>query len=324
VPWAALLRDHVALLRIVVCVAEAVAAALLYVAVARVWNDRLAGALAVVLYHLAPLPYVVIGNANLTYAFGQSVAVIAVAAAATLSFGHRRVLTVTALFAVTSLAFLSHVGLFPILAATLTATAVLYWTCGEKSLRPAAIGVGLSTILAAGFAVGSYYGHFPEVYSTLNRVIAPAEQPSVPADEAAAPLPADRRPASTLGRRAALAAGLGVRGLGWPVVLLAVPGIWLVWMRGPDRLTLALGGTGISFAVFLVFRVLAPVDVRYQRYADEFIDRLYYAALPAAAILAACAVARGWRERGPWRIAATAVFAAGAILGVRQWLSWIR
>ena len=73
-PWTALTSDYVTLLRTVVCVVEAIAGALLYAAVVKAWGDRTAGALAVMLFHLVPLPYGLIGNANLTNAFGQSVA----------------------------------------------------------------------------------------------------------------------------------------------------------------------------------------------------------------------------------------------------------
>jgi hypothetical protein len=323
-PWASLVSDHVALLRIVVSAAEAVAAAMLYMVVSRNWNDRLAAATAVVLYHLAPLPYVIIGNANLTYAFGQSVAVVAIAAAATWTFGRRHMPALAGLFAVTSLGFLSHVGVFPILAVTLMATGVLYWALADRPLRPSGAGIILATVLAACFAVGSYYAHFPEVYRTLGRVTAPAEPSTGAAGESPAPSPMKGQPALTIGARATRAATLGIRGIGWPMTLLAAAGLWLVW-RGPrDRLTLALGGMGLSFGVFVAVRVLAPVDARYQRYADEFIDRLYYAALPAAAILAARAAAWGWRAGMAWRVAVTALFVASAIIGLGRWMAWIR
>ena len=53
-PWMALTRDHVALLRIVVCSAHILAGLLLYVAIVRRLQDPLAGALAVVLWSLVP------------------------------------------------------------------------------------------------------------------------------------------------------------------------------------------------------------------------------------------------------------------------------
>ncbi len=321
-PWAALVRDHVALLRIVVCAAEAIAGGLLYVAVARAWNDRLAGALAVVLYHLAPLPYVVIGNANLTYAFAQSAAAATMVAAAALPFGRRSGVMIASLFAIASLAFLSHVGIFPVLALALMATGILCWILAARTERPAATGIVVATVLAACFAVGSYYAHFPEVYAALGRVTAAAPPTTEPGPSTAAPDAA--RPSLTMGARAVRAADLGAAGIGWPLIALAIVGAWVAWRAPRDRLSLALGGMGVSFAVFLMFRVIAPVDARYQRYADEFIERLYYATLPAIAILAGLAAARGWRGGVAWRLASTAGLAAAAVLGIRQWLSWIR
>lgn len=323
-PWAGLVRDHVVLLRIVVCVAEAIAALTLYVVASRIWNDRLAGAIAVVLYHLAPLPYIVLGNANLTYAFGNAVAIMTVSAAATLALGRRHVASFAALSALASLAFLSHVGVFPILAVTLVAASALYWSAAEKTLRPAAVAVLCATVLAGAVAVGTYYAHFPEVYRTLNRVTMPAEQRPENADApASAPTSANAPAPSTIGVRAVRAVSLGLHALGWPMLALAAVGVWLVWAGPRDRATLAIGGWGASFVVFVAFRIFAPVDARYQRYADELIDRVYYATLPAVALLAGRAAASGWRGKPGWRLAVTLGIAAAAVLGVRQWIAWI-
>src|SRR5207237_3851109 len=78
-PWSAFTRDHVTLLRIVVCAVEAVAGVLVYPVVVKTWEDRLAGAIASALFTLIPISFWVVGNANLTNAFGQSVSMIAVA-----------------------------------------------------------------------------------------------------------------------------------------------------------------------------------------------------------------------------------------------------
>jgi hypothetical protein len=316
-PWATLIRDHVALLRIVVVVAEAIAAGMLYIAVVRVWGDRLAGAAAVVLYHAAPLSYVVIGNANLTFAFGQSIAVIAMAAAAIWSFDRRWLLAGLGLFAIASLAFLSHVGVFPLVGLALFATGVLYAAMGGAELRASARAILAASVLAALFAVGSYYAHFPEVYRTLGRVSGSASQaPAADAGPSAAPLP--------VGVRAARAARIAVDAYGAPLLGLTMIGGLLVIRRRRDRLTLALAGWGISFTVFLAFRVLAPVDAPFQRYADEFIHRVYGMTLPAVAILAGCAVAWAWRSNLAWRITATlATFAAG-VMAVTRWMAWFR
>jgi hypothetical protein len=317
-PWASLITDHVALLRIVVTLSEALAGAALYAAVVRGWNDRLIGALAVVLYHVAPLPYVVIGNANLTYAFGQSVAVLSAALAVILTTDRRRALAAAALFGVTALAFLSHVGVFPILAVMLVATGGLYWMANARGLRPGGTLIVASTVLAAAFAIGAYYAHFPDVYRSLGRVTSASEAAAPPTSANPA-----AQPALTVGARAQRAGQLGLRGIGWPMLLLAGAGAWLATRLGRDRLTLALTGWGISFAVFVTFRTVAPVDARYQRYADEFIERVYYATLPAFAILAALAIAWAWRRGSAWRIAGVALGLACAVIGVRAWAAWI-
>ena len=90
VPWAGLARDHVMLLRVVVAVAHVLAALSLYPLVRRRWELPWAGVWAVAAYLLAPLPFVVIGNANQTYAFGQSIATIAIASAMTWRLGWRQ------------------------------------------------------------------------------------------------------------------------------------------------------------------------------------------------------------------------------------------
>ncbi|MBF6216490.1 hypothetical protein IU487_36585, partial [Nocardia puris] len=58
-PWSWLTNDHVTLLRVVVIAAEAGAGALLYAMIARSCGDGRAGALAVALYSLVPLPYAI-------------------------------------------------------------------------------------------------------------------------------------------------------------------------------------------------------------------------------------------------------------------------
>ena len=319
-PWARLIPDHVALLRIVVCVFEALAAALLYFAIARAWKDHLTGACAVVLYHAAPLPYVIVGNANLTFAFAQSISVLTLVAATVLTFGRRWLLSASALMLVAALAFLSHVGVFPVLALSLGSLGVLYLWRRGSDVRVAGWCVLGATAIAAVLAVGVYYARFPEVWSTLDRVRSPiAAAPEQGTPEAAG----DRGPAPlSFAERATRAATHGRDAYAVPLLMLAIPGLWLVW-RGPrDRLTLGLAAWGIGFAAFLAFRIIAPVDARLQRYADEFIDRLYYITLPVIAVLAARAAAAAWRIGGLARWASVALVLAAAVLAAAQWSAW--
>ncbi|MBA3638687.1 MAG: hypothetical protein M3541_17480 [Acidobacteriota bacterium] len=319
-PWAGLIPDHVALLRIVVLVAETLAAALLYVAVVRAWGDRLAGAAAVVLYHAAPLSYVVIGNANLTFAFGQSIATIAVTLAVIAGFDRRALLATLGLFVVASLAFLSHVGVFPLVGLTLFGTGLLYAFFGGVELRSSARAVLIASVLAAIFAVAAYYAHFPEVWRTLSSVSSAPQPAGAAVDSAGRSAPA----ALGVVERATRAARIGVDAYG-PWLLLLVPlGGMALRRRRRDRLTLALAGWTISFVVFLAFRVLAPVDAQFQRYADEFIHRVYGMTLPAAAIVTASGAAWAWRQNIAWRIVGGAVTLAAVAAGTYHWASWFR
>lgn len=319
-PWADLVRDHVALLRIVVLVAETLAAALLYVAVVRAWGDRLAGAVAVVLYHAAPLSYVVIGNANLTFAFGQSIATIAVTLAVIAGFDRRARLATLGLFAAASLAFLSHVGVFPLVGLTLFGTGLLYAFFGGVELRSSARAVLIASVLAAIFAVAAYYAHFPEVWRTLSSVSSAPQPAGAAVDSAGRSAPA----ALGVVERATRAARIGVDAYG-PWLLLLVPlGGMTLRQRRRNRLTLALAGWTISFVVFLAFRVLAPVDAPFQRYADEFIHRVYGMTLPAVAIVTASGAAWAWRQNIAWRIVGGAVTLAAVAAGTYHWASWFR
>jgi hypothetical protein len=172
-----------------------------------------------------------------------------------------------------------------------------------------------ASVLAALFAVGSYYAHFPHVYRTLGRVSASAP-PAAPVNAAPAPSPLP------VGERAIRAARIVPAAYGLPLLGLTLLGVATV--RGRDRLSLALVAWGISCAVFLAFRVLAPVDAPFQRYADEFIHRVYGMTLPAAAILAASGAAWAWRRNTGWRAVAGIVVLAAVAGGVGEWLAWVR
>ncbi len=56
-PWSYVTHDYIALLKVVVLVARALAALMLYPLLARIWDDRAAGILAIVVCHLVPLPF---------------------------------------------------------------------------------------------------------------------------------------------------------------------------------------------------------------------------------------------------------------------------
>lgn len=323
-PWAAMTTDHVTLLRIVVCGAQAFAGVLLYAMVSRRWNDRPAGALAVVLFHLVPVPYIVIGNANLTYAFGQAAAFVTITAAVAWALEGRHVGQIAALFLLASVAFLSHVGVFPVLMTALVTSAVLYWVLGGPPLRAPARNVLVATLLAAAFSVVAYYGQFGEVYKSLDRVRGRTPAVAAPDPDTTAAAPGEQRRTIPLRERTVTAVKLALRDFGWPSILLALAGAWDVARgRRRDRLTLALTAMALTYAIFVAFAAWTPVEPRFLKYSDEFIDRVNYATIPLVVVLAARAVSRAWHAGVAGRLASATLVGAAAIIGVRHWAAWL-
>ena len=326
-PWMAITRDHVALLRIVVCTAHVLAGLLLYVAVARRWKDPLAGALAVVLWSLVPQWFVVVGNANLTGAFAQSMATATLLTAAILELGRRDAWSVAVLFTLASVAFLSHVGTFPLLFVTMLLVAAVCWWRGTQDERVPAGWIAAATLAAAVFAVVTYYGHFAEVYKSLDRVTGRATAVATPVTPVAEPVMSPSREPVTpqVWTRGATAAGLTLRAVGWPIALLWLLGAWrvLAW-RQRDRLTLALLAWFATCAAFVGFAVLAPVEARFYRYTVEFIGRVVYATWPAAIVVAAAGGAWAWRAGSMGRLASALLVAAAVWVGGLSWWNWIR
>jgi hypothetical protein len=315
-PWSLLTDDHVALLRIVVTGAETIAGVLLYPVVARLWGDRLAAALAVVLFHLVPLPYVVIGNANMPNAFGQSAALVTIVCATVCTLGRAQYGQLAVLTLLTLLAFLSHVSTVSLLAATMAAMAGLYWWRGGPALRIPARSVLLAAIVAAGLAVVLYYGHFGDAYRTLARVRSEAAASESPQ---AAP-----RAAAPVHERAANALLITARDVGWPIlVLMAIGLLRLRSARRADRLTLTLGALALTYVVFAAFGAVVPVGIRYERYAAEFVGRVDLATYPAAVIAGAFGAAWMLRDGPATRVAGIALIGLAVAVATREWYSWI-
>ena len=241
-PWSALTRDFVTLLRVVVCATEAIAGALLYVMFVRARGDRLAGALAVALFSVVPLAFWFIGNANLPNAFGQAVALIAVATAVLLPLQPRQPAHWVLLVAIISLALLSHIGTFAILVATLFALAALYWLLGGPALRGAAVRLLAATVVAVAVAVASYYGHFGDVYQRALKVRADAASTAPPVTAGAKTVAV-----SPLHERVYDALFLTKEAIGVPVILLAAIGAASFWAgHVRDRLALAVIAWGVA------------------------------------------------------------------------------
>jgi hypothetical protein len=320
-PWTFLTRDYVTLLRIVVCTSDVVAGALLYVAISRVWKDRLSAVLAVVLFNVVPAPYGVLGDANMTNAFGQSAALIALIVATAWSQTWRRPTLVVALFGLTALAFLSHVSTVSLLVVTLLSAAFFWWNRGDDSDRGSARVVVIVTVAAALFSVITYYGHFMDVYKTAWRArtaaaIAAPATPSPRAEETAtaAPVPVRVRVMNAL--------KLTRSSVGWPILILAAAGGWrTIVERRRDRL---VGLVAAWIATYLVFTgvALMRVDAPLQRYAAEFVGRVVLGTYPGAVTLAAAGAAWGWRS-GRWgRLAAGGTVVWAIAIAVQLWSGW--
>ncbi len=312
-PWSLLTDHHVALIRVIVSGAEAIAGGLLYLMIARAWQDRAAAALAVALFHLVPIAFAVIGNANQTNAFGQSAALITIAAATAWSLDRQHRGALAGLTALAAFAFLAHVSTFALLGTTLGAMAVLGgW---RRSFGVPAGGILLATGTAAVLAVVLYYGHFPEVYDSLNGARAPIETPEGGGPAAAIPFSV----------RILDALRYGWRDVGWPLLVLAAVGLWrLLRDRARDRLTLTLAAWAVAYAVFVAVGTLSPVNTRYERYAAEFISRVDFAIYPAVAVLAARGVLWCWRRGLAGRAAAAGLCLAAGGIAFRIWTRWLQ
>ena len=200
------------------------------------------------------MSYGVIGNANLTNAFGQSAALVTLAAATLWVFPGRYGIKIAGLSLLAALAFLSHVSTIALLSTTLVALVALYWLVGGRAMRPPARSILVATIVAAVFSVRSTTDISETCIATSGaprpprrwRRCAPgsAGAPSAPAAKAVAETPLTRRLAGAL--------DLSVWSIGWPIAILAAVGLWRTWVAGArDRLALLVAALGVAFVAFL-------------------------------------------------------------------------
>lgn len=336
-PFMALTRDHVTLLRVVVTAVHVLAGLMLYAVIVRRRGDGLAGAFAVVLWPLVPHWYLVVGNANMTNAFGQSVATAAVLAALALLPDRRAWWAVLLCFLLTLVAFLSHVSTISLLGLQLGAIAVAYLAVRGADLRPAGIAIGALTAAAAVASVLLYYGHFAEAYKSLDRVrgrpaasVAQSPAPTPPAldltlDPTLDPTVATTRGAPTPGTivRLTTAGDVWRRAVGLPLMLLGAVGVWRLWSeRQLDALTLGLAGWFAAGLAVLAFGVLSPVEPRFYRYMVEFISRVFYATWPALIVLAGLGAAWAWRRGPAGRVMVAVCVAAAVVVASAPWRGW--
>lgn len=319
-PWACLTANHVALLRVIVSAAEVVAGALLYVMVVRAWGQRLVGAVAVALFSLVPLSYVIIGNANMTNAFGQAVSIVTIAVVTVLAERLRRVGPLVGVVLLATLGLMCHVSTVVLLTSTLLAVAVLFRWFGGQPLCAAARSVLLVAVAACVLSTAIYWGHFGDVYGAqLARMRAPVSA------RPAAGAPSLGRTALPLQQRIEQAVVQTVDNVGWPVLLLAIVGGWRLKVEGArDRLGLVICAWGAVCLAFVAFSVLSAGDRTYQQDASEFIGRVEHATMPAAILLAARGAVWGWRGGVALRVASGALLLAAVWSGSRAWIAWLQ
>lgn len=315
-PWTAFTTDLVSLLRIIVTSAEAVGGLLLYLVIARCWGDRAVAATAALLYALVPRTFEIVGNANMTNAFGQSVALAALVAATLvpLSKGHWKAWPGLAmLFA---FALLCHISTLTLLSAILMALVVLYAWVGRPPLRREAWMIAGAFAVAVVLATVLYYGHFGDAFRSAARVRA---------SSAAATSTAPSSAQVSLATRTRDATRISVQSIGWPIVVLAIPGV-VVWVRRGwrDRLGLAIAALTVTFFLFAGSVAVMPVEQAFYRYALEFVTRVTLATFPAIVIWAALGAASAWRTGGMARGAGVVLFAAAIVMAGDAWMEWLR
>ena len=325
------------LLRILVAVADTAAGVLLYPLIVgslpdaidsgerpqgiagpgRAPDIRLAGAVAVGLFHLLPLNFQIQTVGNLTNAFGQSLFTIALAllvlvpkltatplAGAGAPAAAPRYAAWAGLLFIASFAMMSHTSTFAIAIPVMLLAGLLLWLFGGTSEEKTRGRVVLAvTALAAVAAVVLYYRHFGEVY---------AEQFARITGEIAKPAELSDPGGRTITQRALIVPYYLNQYYGWPALVLAGIGSGML-VRRRDTLTLVVWAWIAGTFAFLLLGVFTPLDFRH-----------YLAAFPAIALLAGCGAARWW-TKGPFLQAAAIVLIGSSVLiGVRHWLDALR
>jgi hypothetical protein len=311
--WTMFTSDLVTLLRLVVTGAEAATGLLLYYLVARCWNDRFVAASAAALSTLALATFDVVGNANFTNAFGQSVAFAALAAATLWPLSKERWPNWVGLTLLIAFGLLCHISTLTLLSAVLGVLLVLYLIAPRPRLTREAWMIAFALVVAFGIATALYYRHFGDSFASALRV------------RATAATPAAATPAVPLMTRAVDVTRSAVLTIGWPLLLLAIPGAVAWVQRGwRDRLGLAIAALAITFFVFTTSVAVMPVERAFYRYALEFVTRVTLATYPAVVIWAALGAVTAWRKGGLIRAAGLGLVLAAIIVAGEKWMDWIR
>lgn len=319
-PFAWLTHNHVALLRIVVVMAEGAAGLLIFTMLARAWSDVRTALLALVLFHVTPVAQGAIGTANLTNAFGESMAVASVAALVLLPLSAPGWVWLTLPVLLAAFAFVAHFSTLVVLAATVCAIGILYRWCGDPPVQRVSVRVLVGLGLAIVLSFAAFYGHFLDTYrSQAQRLTGevetilkagPTEGPgdaagSMPRSGARRVRPSSGERFSTMLRRTRGAFGLA---LGF----LALAGaVMIARRRRRDRLTLAIWAWLLTLLAFSALAVLTPLEMRY-----------HLAVAPAVAMLAAAAAA-GWMQTIGRRLVMGAAVTVVVVLGAQGWWNWL-
>ena len=320
-PWTLATTDHVALIRIVTATADVGACLLLYPLILCVWNDRRVAAVAVLATQLAPLPYVILGNANLTNIFGQSLALVTMVVATALPVEIRRRGPWLLFSAVLTWALCSHVSTAATLACTLAVLAALFFFSREEGLRRRAIGIAAGLAVAAAASWLIFYRRFGDEFrAAFARMFSEAPAGGAVAVAAEGYMTTTERVWNLL-EQAVTSAGV-------PLLVLAALGLVSLWRRRRgDPLTYALVAWMVVWAVFSISTVFARVDAEYVRYAAEFLGRINLATIPLAAILAARGATIGWDApplsgRLVFRAATIVLLGWATALAAHEWVKW--
>ena len=319
-PFARLLHDHVALVRLVVVVAEGAAGIAVFLMASRSWADRRAGLLALALFHATPIAQGVIGTGNLTNAFGESMAVLAVASLVLLPATAPVWLWLLLPAVLAAFAFVAHFSTLVVLAPTIAVIGALWRWVGDPYARrmTSRVIAGLGLALALSFA--AFYGHFWDAYrsqahrlaSEVRAIVAADERASPPAEVTPAPSPKARKAQTTLSRRLETMVRRTRGAFGLVFGGLALAGAALIAaQRRRDRLSLAIWAWVAMLGMFSTLAVATPLEMRY-----------HLAVAPALAMLAAAALS--WSMQSPaGRLIAGVVTAALIAFGARGWYEWL-
>ena len=319
-PWARLTADHGALLRIVVCASDAASYVLLFWLVMRAWRDRAAAAAALMLAFTLPTAFEVIGNANLTNEFGHAASTAALAIAAALPSSRRAMTHALLLTAIATLALISHVSTFALLASTLLALAVLFRLAGGIECRRAAGTLVVVTIVSSTIAFAGYYGRFMDVYKDALRVRTGAA--SVSAGSAPPQDTVRGQTAASFPMRIADSLRRTATWVGWPLLLLGAIGAWrLAVERRRDPAALAVGACAAAYVVFVGVAVMR-VQPAYQRYTVEFVSRVVLATSPGVLLLAGAGASWGMRGSLATKTLTAVLIGAAFMIAGHEWILW--